>query len=529
MSFSYSAITNRGRVTLPSVESWGTDMNIMKDPVKSIMLRRRDKVGDNMDIIKDIDNSDRAGDAILRFARGVNPMVSVSYGNATNNQQVRLPYVINKDGDFHPPVVAPQDLLPLSRMPRNVTSAITNPTMPDTSKQLDNSRNVTVLSSTKSEIISAQVRPTRSYSLQKPFQEAYDVKNSIQRVLHKSANVMKTLNADPNMKYNIKPTKVIIDDNLNVFALSNRSNPSVNVYGTNNLDTNRFLQDNINTQAFSNKASNSFNYSQNDQQFDLENGQLHEDIINIDISSNPTSYSKTNYIHENFELDRNLPNYSSRSNIRSKTEQTRTYIHDDVELERTLPEYSSQTNIKGRENGKTYIHDDIFLNRNMPEYSATSNITSKEKHVSFINDDIELERNLPIYNSQTNVVGHKDIAYIHEDIDLEKNLPYYKFDTNARYNLQKIHKPEHVRERDRKTVLGQYSVNQSGNGDTNIGSTQYNLLPKITVGGMEGRESKPTFDRMQNVNEEYETDKSKMQRLVNESFTGRFGTPMVMG
>ena len=144
---SYSAITNSGKVTLPSVGSWGTNMNIMKDPPKSIMMRRIDKVGDTNEITKMIDNSDRSAEAILRFARGVNPSVSVSYSNNGGslqnfgNQQAKLPYSINKDGDFHPPVQAPQNLLPLSRLPRNVTFAITNPTMPHFGKELPNSRN----------------------------------------------------------------------------------------------------------------------------------------------------------------------------------------------------------------------------------------------------------------------------------------------------------------------------------------------------------------------------------------------------
>ena len=133
---SYSSLVNSGKVTLPSVDSWGTNMNIIRDPPKSITTRRRDKVGENSDILKMIDNSDRSSEAILRFARGVNPSVSVSYSNNGGslqnfgNQQAKLPYSINKDGDFHPPVQAPQNLLPLSRLPRNITFAVTNPTMP---------------------------------------------------------------------------------------------------------------------------------------------------------------------------------------------------------------------------------------------------------------------------------------------------------------------------------------------------------------------------------------------------------------
>ena len=75
---SYSSITNRGKVTLPSVDSWGTDMSIMRDPPKSITMRRIDKVGPDSTITKMQDESDRSAECILLFARGVNPSVSVS-------------------------------------------------------------------------------------------------------------------------------------------------------------------------------------------------------------------------------------------------------------------------------------------------------------------------------------------------------------------------------------------------------------------------------------------------------------------
>ena len=43
MSVSYSAIIGHGtgKVTLPSVDTWGTNMNILKDPPKSVFTRNR--------------------------------------------------------------------------------------------------------------------------------------------------------------------------------------------------------------------------------------------------------------------------------------------------------------------------------------------------------------------------------------------------------------------------------------------------------------------------------------------------------
>lgn len=149
MSLSYSGIVGYGKYNLPSVESWGTDNNILKDPPKSIMTRRKDKVGTNSMITQDIEMSrDRIAESILAYPRGVNPMVGVSYngqGNAgihsgqallTRGQQAKLPYRVAMDGAFRPPVLAPVDLLPLSRMPRLVTTVHCSINNPDFRKKL---------------------------------------------------------------------------------------------------------------------------------------------------------------------------------------------------------------------------------------------------------------------------------------------------------------------------------------------------------------------------------------------------------
>ena len=76
---SYSGLVNYGKATLPSIDSWSTDNNILRDSPKSIHTRRIDKVGDTSGITSMIDDSEnRACEAILPFARGVNPFVSVS-------------------------------------------------------------------------------------------------------------------------------------------------------------------------------------------------------------------------------------------------------------------------------------------------------------------------------------------------------------------------------------------------------------------------------------------------------------------
>lgn len=138
---SYSGLTSYGKSGIPSVEGWGTNMNIMKDPPKSIYTKRKDKVGTTSHITQQIEDSgDRHNEAILKFARGINQFTDIEYSNnasnigrgATNNivpggvVQAKLPNRIMKDGEFRPPVIAPQDLLPLSRPRRPNSSMVTN-------------------------------------------------------------------------------------------------------------------------------------------------------------------------------------------------------------------------------------------------------------------------------------------------------------------------------------------------------------------------------------------------------------------
>ena len=144
MTLSYSGLTNYGKVTLPCVESWNMNTNITRDPPRSIMTRRKiDKVGDTSAFAATLAASDdRFCEAINYYARGVNPMVSVSYGegqsqmNTSANGAAFLPYRVVRDGAFRPPIWRQEDLLPLSRLPRNWTTVDARPFEVDYTKRL---------------------------------------------------------------------------------------------------------------------------------------------------------------------------------------------------------------------------------------------------------------------------------------------------------------------------------------------------------------------------------------------------------
>lgn len=135
MAFSYSGVVNYGKATLPAVDSWNMNMNIIKDPPRSVQTRKIDKVGETMAITSAIDDSgDRFCEAINYYARGQNPMVAVSYGEgqrlSSGGSEAFLPYRVARDGAFRPPIWRQEDLLPLSRMPRIWTQMSTQPYNP---------------------------------------------------------------------------------------------------------------------------------------------------------------------------------------------------------------------------------------------------------------------------------------------------------------------------------------------------------------------------------------------------------------
>ena len=494
---SYSSLTNSGKVTLPSIDSWGTNMNIMRDPPKSIMTRRRDKVGENSDILQMIDNSDRSNEAILRFSRGVNPSVSVSYSNNGGslqnfgNQQARLPYSINKDGDFRPPVQAPQDLLPLSRLPRNITSAISNPTMPHFGKELPNSRNVKTTSSVKEEIISAQVKPTKRYYIQKPFQEAFETNYSIQDVLKKSAdsNISTT---DRTQRTVLEPTKEINTDVLNAFANSNLSNPQYVNNSLNDFNTTNFIQD---TNAHS-VYTNLYDVNKNVYMEPESSSMKQKDFLLVEYTTAKSENKQPNnmLIQENY-----------------------------VELDRTLPVYLSQTNNKGLTNNVSYIHDDIELERNLPEYKTRTNFNSNLKQTPIFHDELELNRVLPVYNSSSNIKGTGEVInYIHKDIELERTLPEYQTSTNIKQNTQKTLKHDYMKELERKSYLSNMSTNNNKKGENNVSSRTYALEDKLQYGEYNIPANIPTFERSQPMIQNFESEKSKMGKRVSEQFHGKY-------
>lgn len=157
---SYSGLTSYGKSTLPSVEVWNGNFNIIKDPPSSIHTRRIIKVGENNDLLNwNDDSGSRINEMINVYARGNNPMVTVQYSNHGNTGSGvmgsaggtttpnmnnlftsggggKLPYRIMDGGSFRPPILRQEDLLPLSRLPRSCTNMTSKRCKVDQTKRI---------------------------------------------------------------------------------------------------------------------------------------------------------------------------------------------------------------------------------------------------------------------------------------------------------------------------------------------------------------------------------------------------------
>ena len=358
---SYSGLVNYGRVTLPSVETWGTNMNILKDPPRSIMTRRINKVGETSSITEMIDqSSNRACEAILPFARGVNPCVSVSYNNYGNNggggqagsltglaapiagvgRQAKLPYTVMKDGAFRPPVLTQEDLLPLSRLPRVWTSAFSQPGFTDFSRRARSCASAAKTKEVRTDKLTACVRPTATYLIKTPLPEPFEVKYVIQPTLKTSAN-SGIRSMDVTQREVKRPTKEIDNMPLHANAITSKVDPSHYVNNS-KFSTKKYIQDTNSHEVVSNTSSNK-HHTRIDEILDLADLPI-QDIRTMSHTAPKSRGGRTDYIHEDINLERSLPGYQARTNMRDRSTYKRKTYDNSIQLSRNMPNGSFTSN-----------------------------------------------------------------------------------------------------------------------------------------------------------------------------------------
>ena len=363
MSLTYSGLSNYGKTTLPSVENWGANMYIVKDPPKSIHTRKIEKVSDtNFILNQQADSSDRVSECISVFARGVNPFVSVNYSNQGNNTQgggslvgntlgaggqSYLPYRIMKDGAFRYPQKNKEELLPLSRQARQTTAAFTQAGFADYTKKLmcpeEDYREV------KKEVLKAEIRPTATYNIGTPTVEPFEVKYVIKNpvkfdsqagntgvrtrdltttvVQEPLKNIQNTLNVNANTVKgsnthtyttdlsHFNTSKYIQENPLYTSAQTQKSR-NIQITPIEEINTTKYIQENPLHASAQTQKSRNIQITPIDEIFNIEQyGDTYtRTALNTSYDTVKTGFTKEDSIHNDMELQRRVISTSASTN-----------------------------------------------------------------------------------------------------------------------------------------------------------------------------------------------------------------------
>lgn len=327
----YHGVVGYGKATLPSVESWGSNMNILRDPPRSIQTFRKDKVGSTSEITQMIDEAgDRIGEMIKPYARGTNPFVAVSYSNNANNAGQRvnnsrtgggtnseafLPYRIMRHGAFRFPVKTQRELLPLSRLPRTATSMLSNPMMVDFSKKAMCPTTDERTKQVKSQVLRTCVRPTAIFNISTPISEPYDTRNHVKDLMNVSAEsglqpMSKPITNSEFYSQAVNENVLHPELNVNMGNSSMRKDAEISHFSTENYIQEPFSLD-VRT-----KPSQANVTSIADLFGDLDQGMNVKNTLSVSRETAKSSALK-NYDHyssRDMELNRNVPVHSARTN-----------------------------------------------------------------------------------------------------------------------------------------------------------------------------------------------------------------------
>jgi hypothetical protein len=340
--------------TLPSVSDWNTDINIIRDPPKSITTFRKDRVGESSFLTEVVDGSiDRANEYISVYARGVNPMVSVSYANHGNgnnvmsqNKQVKLPYRTMIDGAFIPPVRTEYDLLPLSRLPRVWFGALTQPGFADYSK--------------------GKFCPTK-------FRMIKDIIKNIEVKANKTAKVEKAI------LENYKMTDTINDKHINVAANSGIRSMDISSYTRDNVDKYKGVNDTIlEAWADTNKSQRG---TQGLDGLSIDKAQYVHDVLNVSGNTNKFVQNTQGLDNISMDMNNNIQDVLQfETNAGYNPGYTIIGEMGDIELERNLPSHNISSQYSDSRVNKTLIHEnDLQYERNLPiQKDVASNIRKIE-------------------------------------------------------------------------------------------------------------------------------------------------------
>jgi hypothetical protein len=492
MAISYHGIIgNKAKVTLPSAEGgWYKNKNILRDPPKSITTRRIDKVNQDGSLNEMMyHNGDRIAENINVFARGVNPMVAVEYtsqGGAAVGAPGKLPYRIMNGGAYRPPQFRQEQLLPLSRQNRNLTSSYTNKAYADFSKTImcGATRCASSMRQIK-ESTKIEVKPTKTMNIQMPVKEHFELKYIVENPTTTSASTNKRAKSNLQMinRQNVKEALKEINQYTHTAGIQSQSHQNY-IHGEVELQRN--------IPAFS--AS----------------------------TTKTSSMKKTLAPDYQMLLNRNTPQYITTT-AKSSDIHKRVEADNDIVLDRNLPAHIMKTNIQG--DHLTYLEadNDMVLDRNLPEYAMTANKTDNLRYTAIDRDgELVLNRNLPEYAMTANKTDNSRYTAIDRDgeLVLERNLPEYAFQANlSDITHQEFIQPDSVKYLPSKTHSTGVIASVSNNKTEVEINRDFRLPEPLRPGSFDGKSTARSNERITTYNPNYTTNKRDiMQKIINERY-----------
>jgi hypothetical protein len=472
-------------ITLGSVENWGTNANILRDPPRSLFTRRVDKVGQNMDLTELVDaSSDRATEGIQVYSRGINPMVSVSYTNQSNNAgisgnptatsgrtQAFLPYTIMNEGAFRPPVRNPRDLLPLSRLPRVWFSADARVSAPDYSKTKQQPSDYRAVKDATDMLHSYDIRPNQSANINVKSLESFmaDPKAAInEKHINVQANAgFRSRDVTSFTRDNIDRSKGALEKALSVFAQSNKTMDRSHNLDQLTINEKKYIQDVLATE-----------------------GRTNPSVMNAQ-GLDGLSIDEKRYIQEYLaHAGHTNPSMGTAQSLDGMSIDEKRYIQNALKAQ-TFANRSSDINVKRldelNDNGRITVKD------NMIQYNTDAGINPGYTFVGEMARPVLDDLNLPQHSRHTQISDsrvHRRVGH-EKDLELDRNIPM----THVTANISKI---------------------EDLNSMT-LSSRDARLDPLLKKGGFQNIGYKPSNERADLISIK-ESDKDRLRQSVNQQF-----------
>ena len=218
---------------------------------------------------------------------------------------------------------------------------------------------------------------------------------------------------------------------------------------------------------------------------------------------------------------------SANSGIRSMDRTTQHVQEPTKEVNRNMVYAFAQSNNSNIQHVNNNNFDTNPFIQDTNNHSVFTNPGQEHLQIASIEDILDLSdirvKDLRNIEYQTTLSGTDQSKYIHDDINLTRRLPEYTATTNINQNIYKTIRHENNKELERNTPLTHIDINPSKYGmNSDIISRDYKLNPKINAGSYNIPVAVPMINRMQNVKESFESNKSKMSRMVMQQHEGRY-------